>query len=90
MQSNITQFNSWTENFSWKKGLASALAIECSLFDYNNEFYTSKRNSNAFEVNVRSAYSMRTCGRGYVGLEKFTQHLWTCQDQWHKTIMTKL
>ena len=41
---------SLSENFSRKKGLASAMVIECSLCYYNNDFYTSKRNSKAFEV----------------------------------------
>ena len=46
------------------------MAIECSLCDYNNDFYTSERNSKAFEVNVRPAYSMRACGRGYAGFRQ--------------------
>ena len=63
---------SWSENFSRKKGLASALVIECSLCYYNKDFYNiTKRNSKAFEVNVRSVYyCMKVCGRGYAGLEK--------------------
>ena len=63
---------SLSENFSRKKGLASALVIECSLYYCNNAFYTSKRNSKAFAVNVRPVYHcMKACGWGYAGLEKF-------------------
>lgn len=45
---------SLSKHLSMEKGLASALVIECSLYDYINEFHTSKRNTKAFEVNVRS------------------------------------
>ena len=54
---------SLSENFSRKKGLASALVIEYSLCYYNNDFHTSKRNSKAFEINVRPVYRcMKACG----------------------------
>ena len=70
MQSSITQL---IRKLLKEKGLASALVIECSLCYYNKGFYSiTKRNSKAFEVNVRSGYyCMKVCGRGYAGLEKF-------------------
>ena len=68
---NQTSF-SLSENLSRKKGLAEALVIECFLCYYNNNFYTSKRNSKAFGANVRPVYyCMKACGRGYARLEKF-------------------
>ena len=62
------------EVFSKKFGLASLLNVNCKC-GYNTDFYTSRKcfsgGSKAFDVNRRMIYSMRACGQGHAGLEKF-------------------
>ena len=53
-----------------EKGLASYLSLTRKNCGHSKEFYTSVSNDNSFDINVRTAYSMRACGQGYVGLEK--------------------
>ena len=53
-----------------KKGLASYLIISC-ICGYEKPFYTSKQVGKSFDINKRAIYSMRSCGQGYAGLEKF-------------------
>ena len=60
-----------TENSTNKKGLASNLVLQC-VCGFQKLFYTSKNVNKTFEVNKRMVYSMRSCGQGYAGLEKFT------------------
>ena len=59
-----------TETFLKKKGLASCLLLTRKNCGYSKEFYTSVSNDDSFDINVRTIYSMRACGKGYVGLEK--------------------
>ena len=61
-----------SEITSKKKGLASCLLFQCSRCSYFIEQYTSKSNKQSFEINTRAVYSMRSCGQGYAGLERFT------------------
>ena len=62
-----------SENNSRKMGLASSLKVKCTSCDeYCEEFYTSSVKKKSFDVNVRAAYSMRSCGQGFVGLQRFT------------------
>ena len=62
------------EVFSKKFGLASLLNVNCKC-GYNTDFCTSRKcfsgGSKAFDVNRRTIYSMRACGQGHAGLEKF-------------------
>ena len=37
-----------------------------------NNFYNSKSCGKAYDVNRRIIYTMRSCGNGYRGVEKFT------------------
>ena len=60
------------ETFLKKIGLASCLILTCKNCEYSKEFYTSVSNDNSFDINVRTAYSMRACGQDYAGLEKLT------------------
>ena len=60
-----------SEVYLKKKGLASFLFFQCNSCNYFIESYTSKSVDNAFDVNTRAVYSMRACGQGYAGLEKF-------------------
>ena len=53
-----------------KKGRASYLLLTRKNCGHSKEFYTSVSNDNSFDINVTTAYSMRSCGQGYVGLEK--------------------
>ena len=55
-----------------KQGLASLLYVKCSNCDYVNEFYTSEKTKQSFDVNNRIVYTMRTMGHGHSGVEKFT------------------
>ena len=59
------------ENISKKKGLASLLYLEC-VCGYSSEFYTSKTCGKGFDINGRAVYSMRACGQGHAGLERFS------------------
>ena len=63
---------SLNENVPKKMGLASSLYIECSRCLYKNEFFTSTMQDSSFDVNKRMVYTMRSCGQGYAGIEKFT------------------
>ena len=56
------------ETFLKKMGLASCLSLTCKHCGYSKEFYTSFLNDNSFDINVRTVYSMRACGRNYSGL----------------------
>ena len=58
------------EIFLKKKWLTSCLLSTCKNCGYSKEFYTSVSNHNSFDINVRTAYSMRERGQGYAGLEK--------------------
>jgi len=61
-----------SEQMSRKKGMASLLLIYCTSCEYKSEFYTSTASKqNSFDVNKRIIYTMRACGQGYAGLEKF-------------------
>ena len=60
-----------SENFKKKRGLSSCLCLNCDC-GFFKEFYTSKpAGKNGFEVNKRAVYSMRSCGQGYSGIQKF-------------------
>lgn len=66
------------EIFEKKKGLASFLVVKCTAYDYAIDFYTSQtlkdgvKGQNSFDVNTRITYTMRACGQGHSGIEKFT------------------
>lgn len=66
------------EIFEKKKGLASFLVVKCTACDYAIDFYTSQtlkdgvKGQNSFDVNTRITYTMRACGQGHSGIEKFT------------------
>ena len=60
-----------SEMYSKKKGLASFLFFQCHSCNYFIESYTSRSVGNSFDINTRAVYSMRACGQGYAGLEKF-------------------
>ena len=57
-----------------KQGLASLLFIKCvtQSCKFINEFYTSLPSGRGFDVNKRTAYTMRVLGHGHSDLEKFT------------------
>ena len=56
------------ETFLKKVGLASCLSLTCKRCGYCKEFYTPFLNDDSFDINVRTVYSMRVCGRSYSGL----------------------
>ena len=63
------------EVYKEKKGLASFLTFQLICYKHSIETYTSNEctaNKNSFDVNTRIAYSMRGCGQGCAGLEKFS------------------
>ena len=60
-----------SEIYSKKKGLASFLFFQCNSCSCFVESYTSRSVDNSFDINTRAVYSMRACGQGYAGLEKF-------------------
>ena len=47
------------------------LFFQCHSCNYFIESYTSRSVGKGFDINTRAVYSMRACGRGYAGLEKF-------------------
>ena len=59
------------ENRFQRKGCASNLNIFCGECGWNNEFFTSKKQTKSFEVNRRLIYSMRALGKGHSGAKKF-------------------
>ena len=59
------------ENIIQKKGLAILFQVTCKC-GYKKEFYNSKYCGKAYDVNRRIIYTMRSCGHGYRGVEKFT------------------
>ena len=61
------------EDADKKKGFASFLTLTCQLTDceFKHGFYTSNKSSYSFDINIRAVYSMRSCGQGYAGLERF-------------------
>ena len=58
-----------------KKGFASVLYIKCEVCDYEKEFNTSRTYSSkqAYDVNSRMIYAMRSIGRSYSAIEKFAE-----------------
>ena len=61
---------------SKRKGLSSYIEIKCTCGYYRSEFSSptitkSGKGLNAFDVNTRSVYAMRSCGLGYNALQKF-------------------
>ena len=59
------------ENFNMRKGFAVMFNVSCTC-GHIKEFYSSKTCDKAYDINRRMIYTMRTCGQGYAGLEKFT------------------
>ena len=59
------------EDYEKKKGLASLLTVKCTSCDFFTDFYISRLYDNTFDIYARAAYSMRTIGQGYSGLETF-------------------
>ena len=57
---------------SKKQELANLLLIRCSSCIYKKEFFTSERCGRGFDVNKRTAYTIRVLGHGHSGIEKFT------------------
>ena len=67
----------------------------CPTCEKITEFYTSKvcgENNKSFDVNRRIVYTMRSCGQGYAGLEKFTSLMnmpkSTTQNNFDKIVKT--
>ena len=69
------------ERFEKKKGIASFLEMVCNMdwCDYKNNFYTSRtvssesvQGNQSFDANSRMVYTIRACGQGHAGVEKFT------------------
>ena len=52
-------------------GLAFTFALSCSDCDWKYEFCSSSEKSKIFDINYKTVYSMRRCGKGYQGLRKF-------------------
>ena len=59
-----------SERFSHKNGLSSLLVISCEC-GYKRDFYTSSSCGKSYDINRRTVYTMRACGQGYRGIEKF-------------------
>ena len=57
---------------SKKQGLANLLVIKCLSYNYEKEFFTSERCGKGFDINKRTAYTIRVLSHGHVGIEKFT------------------
>ena len=60
------------EVYKKKKGLASFLTFQYIHCEHSIETYTSNRCTANKNLNTRIASSMRACGQGYAGLEKFS------------------
>ena len=58
------------ENFENRQGSASHFTIECSC-GFEKAFFTSRKNDRAFDINQRLVYSMRSCGQGFAGIQRF-------------------
>ena len=54
-----------------KHGLAFTFTLSCSECDWQYEFCSSPKKSKMFDINYKTVYSMRRCGKGYQGLQKF-------------------
>ena len=62
-----------SEVYEKKQGLASFLLFQCTNCSFFLEEFTSKTTkNNAYDINTRTVYTMRSCGQGYAGLERFT------------------
>lgn len=63
------------ENFSNKQGLASCLVVVCAC-GYTHPYHTSRScGKKGFDINRRIVYTMRSCGLGYSGIERFTSFM---------------
>ena len=56
-----------------KQGLSSLLFIKCfnQSCKFINEFYTSMSSGRGFDINKRTAYTMRVLGHCHSGIKKF-------------------
>ena len=59
------------ENSFKRKGCASYLRILCENCGWKKEDYSSKKQTQCFEVNRRLVYAMRSLGKGHSGAKKF-------------------
>ena len=59
------------ENTFDRKGCASMLRIFCNNCGWKTEEYSSKKQTQSFEVNRRLVYAMRSLGKGHSGAKKF-------------------
>lgn len=56
----------------WRKQrLCSTFSLSCSQCYFKHDFSSSKRVNNAYDVNKRIVYAMRSVGQSYAGIETF-------------------
>ena len=60
-----------TENQFNRSGCASCLRLFCKNCGWRSEFYSSKKQTQSFEVNRRLVYTMRSLGKRHGGAKKF-------------------